>query len=498
MFDSSAKPLADVNSIPSLPVWPTQINVIIGERPPVHVDFHKLKLEWDFYDASYMGGSRYIRDGKDCSGNPVLVQHPCESTSGYEGRRALTAYHNYPRAVTDRLTALIFSRPVKRDSNETFAKWLMNVDGRGTPVQVFMHDRMTKAATLGVWGLVIDSNLIDTPTSKASENEIADIFLRDIDPRSCINWTPDRRAVLLKNGNQIQLVDDVNVTTWMLDQEGRVQGTGIVVPHGWNTNPIVWMHGCQDTEGPESSLIGDVACHSMTLANYCSWLTEELQKATFSQFILAAPNLDNSKLANVELGSRNWLVIPLAATDVKWECVGSNPDQAASLRESVKAEVEAIYRSVGLQPPDAQKMGQAESGVALQIRLSEMSSNASRLANNAEQCENTLIRLWTGATGVTVEDTSYPDPDDMDTGSIQDELNQALSIISADVPNTLKAAQVDGYVNKKFSKLDKKVKDELIEEVNKFYDDASVEERKQKEFDQQKELKGKPDSGFEK
>jgi len=64
------------------------------------------------------------------------------------------------------------------------------------------------------------------------------------------------------------------------------------------------------------------------------------------------------------------------------------------------------------------------------------------------------------------------------------------------VPNTLKAAQVDGYVNKKFSKLDKKVKDELIEEVNKFYDDAAVEERKQKEFDQQKELKGKPDSGF--
>ena len=493
---SDSQKISDMNNkLPAIPVMPTRIKVITGEQPPIHPDYMKLKLEWDFYGASYSGGSRY-KDAKDCNGQPVLVQHTCESRAGFEGRKALTAYHNYPRAVVDRLTSLIFSRPVKRDSNETFATWQLDMDGKGTNMQVFMHDKMIQASVYGIWGLVIDSNLIDTPTSKASENELAKIVIRDVDPRSCINWTPNRTEVLLKNGQQIQLVDNENVTTWQLDKEGRVEGIGKVQPHGWEFNPIVWIRGCQDVEGPESSLIGDVAEHSRLLCNYCSWLTEELQKATFSQFVLAAPNLDNSKLANVALGSRNWLVIPLSGSDVKWECVGSDPAQAESLRLSITQEVESIYRSVGLQPPDTVRSA-AESGVALQIRLSEMSSNAARLASNAEQAENELIKLWTGAIGVSLEDTKYPDPDDLDTGSVADELQQALSVITADVPNSLKAATVDAFASKKFDKLDKKIKDELITDINTFYSDAEVDKRKQEAFDQEKELKSNG-SGFPK
>ena len=496
-FDSTGVPLSEVNNPQPYQMQSPdpRIKVVIGEKPPTHKDYKMLCDEWSFYNASYVGGARY-KNAQDCNGKDVLVQHTCESRAGYEARKCLSAYHNYPRAVTDRLTSLIFSRPVKRDPEQTFGEWTKDVDGKGTQIQVFMHDRMCKAATYGIWGLVIDSNLINAPTSKASENDISKIVIRDIDPRSCINWTPDRDEVLLKQEGRIQLVDKVNVTTFLLDEKGEVAGAGLVIPHGWVDNPIVWLYGCQAEEGPEASLIGDVAEHSRELFNYCSWLTEELQKATFSQFVLAAPNLDNSKLANVPLGSRNWLVIPLSGQDVKWECVGAEADQALSLRESIKQKIEAIYRSVGLEPPDVQKKGAAESGVALQMRLSEVSSNASRLANNAEQTENRLIALWSGATGIEIEETSYPDPDDMDTGSIQDELNQAMSIITADVPNGLKATQINSYVNKKFAKMDKKTKDELITEVNAWYDDAAVEERKQVEFDQQKELKGKPDSNF--
>jgi hypothetical protein len=481
------KDLKPVNSkLPELPVPVQRIVVVQGERPPLHEDYNKLKMEWDFYDSSYKGGSRY-KDTKDCNGYPVLVQHTCESKIGFENRKSLSAYYNYPRAITDRFISMIFSRPVSRDENPSYSDWRSDVDGQGTDIHVFMNDRLIKAAVLGIWGVVIDSNLINPPTSKLAESQLARITLRDIDPRSCINWIPDRSEVLLKQGKQIQLVDTINVTTWKLDDEGRVEGMGITRPHGWNGNPIVWLHGCQDQEGPEASLIGDVAEHARLLMNYSSWLSEELQKATFSQFILAAPNLDQSKLANVPLGSRNWLVIPLAAQDVKWECVGADPSQSESLRASIQQEVESIYRSVGLQPPE-QIRSSAESGVALQIRLSEMSNNASKLAQNAEQCENKIQMLWSGATGVEVENVRYPDPDDMDVGSIQDELNQALSVITADVPNLIKSKQVETYASKKFNKLEKKDKDELIKAINTYYTDEAVESRKQAEVDMQKQL----------
>jgi hypothetical protein len=501
-FDSTGVPLSEVNNpTPSYPYRPQPIKVVEGEKPPIHPEYHKLCREWDFYESSWKGGSRY-KDARDENGLPVLVQHSSESKQGFESRKSLSSYNNFPRAVIDRMTSLIFSRPIKRDPNEKFSEWCENVDGNKTCMHIFMHDRMVKAATLGIWGMVIDSNIIDPPTSKLSEDETAKIYIRDIDPRSCINWSKDRKIVLLKQPDQIQLVDDTNVTTWKLDEDGNVLATPMVVSHGWEYNPIIWLYGCAAQEGPEASLIGDVSTHSKLLFNYKSWLMEESQKATFSTFVVTAPNLDPSKMAMVPLGSRNWLLFPCVATDIRWECIGSDPAQAASLRDSIEKEIDQIYQSVGLQRSEAIRSS-AESGVAIQIRLSEMSSNASRLAENAEQAENKILELWSTATGVEVEETCYPDPDDMDTGSLADDLKQALDVVSANMPEVLKGTMVRHFAEKKFDNMDKAEKDELVKAITLYYSEEAKAERDQAKMDQIQEAKPegpkvKPDGQSEK
>lgn len=190
-----ASPLAVVRGDrPTPPSWARKLDAKwFQQSHPVVERFHE---EWQFYLDSYEGGKTYREGGH-------LFRYERESESRYNERVARAHYANYTSTVVDIPLGHLFKREIVRKSqpvsvNDTntqlsdeYQRFIVDVDGLGTPMDEFVRQAMTQAMIFG-WAPVF----IDMPRVKRRIRNLADQkkaglhpYLTLVNPLNVINWS---------------------------------------------------------------------------------------------------------------------------------------------------------------------------------------------------------------------------------------------------------------------------------------------------------------------
>jgi len=468
----------------SMPDTNRIITLEVNKLPPIHPQYHKLCAEWSYYMASYEGGARY-KEANDADGGPVFIPHEHESDKGKNRRKRFSVYHNYVKAIVDRLVGYVHEAAITRSESTTFDEWEDNID-----LCFRMREGSTKASVLGRWHWIVDSTKTqDIVTESQAQEAGVTITLSDLHPQRVIDWNKDFSEMLVMHENPAYpngLLIHWKATTYIkypLDKTGYVMPPEPEVTHGYPRIPIVTMWGLNQDCTPSASVVGDISEICRVLYNLDSILREELQRQTFSQWWVAGVDPDTLKAASTEIGSRKIVAINVPANQVSLTRMSSDPSQAESIRLTMEADVKEIYRMVGMRMPEVE-VG-PESGRALKVRFVETALLAAKISRNAEKAESCIIDLYNAATGQDIEHPEYPEVQDFDEASLLEDLKATLDMVSATLPEVVKCAKVQQYIKKDFARLDESERDELIKATIVFYKKAEEDAAKLKEQEQQ-------------
>jgi hypothetical protein len=313
----------------------------------------------------------------------------------------------------------------------------------------FMRRATLMAGIMGRWFVQLDST---KPEQKMTQAQAAaagsKIVLTDLHPRRVLDWRANPRELLVTDDSVgryggARLWTDQSVQVVLLDKTGMVASVEPADMHGWTAMPIVEVTSHVSGE----SVIEDVAELQLSIFNMDSLLKEELSKQTFSQWWLASPNIKPEDLQSVDVGSRKVLVLPVDANTIKFERLSGDTSQADSIRASIQADIQEVYRCMGLKDPTVEQG--TESGRALKIRFTETAYIAASLADMAEDAEEQITELWAGAMGVEVDGPEYPDS--FDSEDMVAELEASLKVIGGQFPPSVKRAQVRKFVDDAFA-----------------------------------------------
>lgn len=423
-----------------------------GLAVPKDKGWDKRNRQYLFWGVSYRGGADY-KGAKDADGQPVFIAHELESASGVDRRKRLAVYRNYCRAIVDQFNNFIFSNPIKRDkTNVAFSEWSLDVDGAGTTFHDFMKRAARNAAIYGQWFVTVDTTKTDPLQTQAQARAAGNrAFAIHVHPAQVLAIKTRGEEIIellveFPELKQVRAYDAVTMITATV-RDGFVQAIGDEEPHGYDRVPFVRVESMGECE----SQIRDIAEVNKSLFNLQALHAEELQRQTFTQYVLAG--LDAADLTPADpVGGRKFLCVNRPASDIAIHKLAADPTQAASIREAIDADTKEIYRLAGLWTPEVAQG--VESGRALKIRFNQVALNAAAIADYAEKAENGIIALWQAATGSTVEIANSDYPEEFDVEELGQELDRALKLMSGNFPWVLQREQILALVNRICPKLD--------------------------------------------
>ena len=437
----------------------------VGDPLPFHKDYEAEKTRRAFWRLSFAGGSKY-KDGKDASNRDIFIQHEQESPAGKMRRLSLSVYKNYCKPITQKYNDFVFTSAIERDKdNAAFTEWAKNVDTLGTP----LHDFIKKST---LWAAVEKNRYVLFDTTKTAEvvnqaqakQSKAQVFMVDIAADAVVNHVIVNGAlsealVFFEERSEARLYTETDYQTIQL-KENQIISISPAVKHPWGGIPVVKASAVCGLES-DSSMLEDIAEINKSIFNMDAMLREELANQTFSQWALFGVKKDDMDEAEVSYNARKFLCI--AHKDASAVRLAADVSQAQSIRDTIKGDVQEIYRLAGLHAPEVQEQG-AESGRALKIRWNDVEMTAASIADHAEKFENNCIKLWSaGMGGSEVQPTDYPE--EFDTEEIVDSLKITLDMLGSQLPFTLKRLQVEEFAKKKFPKMEEDDAREFMKEL---------------------------------
>jgi hypothetical protein len=349
-----------------------------------------------------------------------LVAHPREwqdhtaatptvPTKKLKARRSLAKYDNLAaRIIEAKKSALFRETPTRRigpEENkepEPIQEWWDDVDGRGTNMDDFLWLAWDAAATFGHVFIYMDRE-IDDP---------ARIILRLYLPLDVPDWLEDDRgdltAVKLLEGvprtdltqsyaamqQRYRIVDDA---TWTLyDQKGKLEATG---EHGMGVLPVVRLFAKRRplTPGIGQSVL-DNPQHFVDLYNLESELRELLRNQTFS--LLNVPLGTGPDAMRVE-DARAMMGQATGTEDVLFSgtaasFIAADAANVTAYQTEIERVQRLIYRLAAIQWESDSKDAEAEG--SLKLKREDMNQVLSAYADELEQADVAVAKLWYRAT----------------------------------------------------------------------------------------------------
>jgi len=375
-----------------------------------HEDYTASIKAWNFYEASYEGGDRFI--------NLVIKQHTRESNENFQKRKEDAIYVNFPKEIVDIFSFYLTEKPVLRrlgslDKNNLWSIFKDDCDLEGTNFDVYMNRVGTIAAVYGSVGVLVDKPIGNGVPIQTRNDEIENRiypYCATYTRPNIFDWeyrrdpqTGRRMLVYLKLAE-----DGGDITRWYPNrwerwtfpktEEGK-ELDPIMIDAGENRLgeiPFVWAENLKHLSKKDLGVadVTEISKVSASITRNFSHGEEVIEWAAFPM-LLEPMGPDDGDEAS-EAG-------PMAVKEFDPETPNAKPEWLESkvfepiqaVKDWIDKKIDLIFQMAHLEGVHAvEKSKEARSAVALRLEFNQLWSVLSSKAENLNEAELKIIWYW--------------------------------------------------------------------------------------------------------
>jgi hypothetical protein len=431
---------------------------------------------WDFLWASYKGGPSY-KNAYDSNGEEIWISHELETDKRMARRLRHATYKNYCKTITDKYRDFVYRGdivwPPKTDDTPRLNRFLDDCDNNGTTFAQYMRNATRMAQVMGEHLIGIDAPLAtdgEAPVTQGQEDQQGlRCYVTQADIRLMVDYESNGRGfdrIVLEENFRVKgnLGESETWTKcfieWLPEHWVRYDIGGNIIDgaeHKFGCVP--WWIYSFDAEG--SSQIADIAECSRKIFNLASLLDEELYSRTFTQTFITGEGIKEGDVRQVAGGNSNVIVIP---HDANIHYKGADPNQAASILNSISVEIKEIWRQAGLESGDPTETKQPESGTAKAWAFHSVEQLLKGISDTSEENANFLLSKLVELEAIEgTRETKANYPDSFDVTAFAEDLENSITMMTINkFPLTASKELIRNLIAKQLPKL----KPEIAEAIN--------------------------------
>ena len=466
-----------------------------------HPEFTDYETLFNLFYAAYKGGYEWMKNV-----GTYLNTHRMEADLDYRNRQARAFYLNYCKRVVDAYTNFIFKNGVTRSTDTQLELFFDNADGMGGSINDIMKRISCLSSVYGRVDCIVDAPYQPTGKEvsvrqvKEGENLLPYIILRSpletldwsLDPVGRFNWVffryvyyTDEDPMIVRDTSNMYRYKVITLKDWEeFDDLGNSIGSGP------NDVGEVFVHRCYhkfDSGLIGTSLIADIAYINREIFNWCSLISEQIYKQTFSQLVVpddgsyfetnyrdrgdlgdatatvaGAPALRTHDLA-ARIGSSYAFTFPSTSGQPP-QYISPSRDQIQVIWDMIADLVIEIYRLAGLGSAESQE--DSSSGRSRQRQFLAVDASLRAKAEVLEKAENEIIRLYCVRQGLEFKD-EYKSvySKDFDILSFTEELDSEIKAVTAAFSPTLNKYVLKRMASKFIDEAPIQVKNQVLSEI---------------------------------
>lgn len=443
-------------------------------------------LYYNFYIllyASYKGGNEYLQLVDD-----YLIQHRLEDDSDYTARQDRSYFLNYCKRVVEAYTNFIFKEEVVRSEDPILKEFFKNADGKGGSFTSVMQKISSLSSVYGFMDAIVDAPVASqerlTRRDVKEQKTLPYVVLRNpietpdwsFDEWGALNWVlykyvfyEDADPEVERDTENIYRYKIITRDAW---EEFNESGS---INTGTNELKEVFIHRCYNrTDGGTigTSLIGDIALINKEIFNWCSLISEQISRQTFSQLVVpddgdhynSVDSEGNQFNSFVQTVGTAWAFTFPASSGQPPRFISPDHEQIATIWKMVQDHIAEIYRLVGL---TATESTDSASGRAKQRQFISVEAALRAKARTLEQAENEILRLVCLRQNKDfTEDMKSKYPTHFDVLGFVEELETTFKIITANASETLNKYLLKKIATSVLSEATSEVKEKARKEID--------------------------------
>lgn len=455
------------------------ISLLLDRTHPdydLYLDFYKLLY------ASYKGGNEYMQFVDD-----YLIQHRLENATDYKTRKERAYFLNYCKRVVEAYTNFIFKEEIVRSDNPMLKAFFKNADGKGGSFTSVMQKISSLSSVYGFMDAIVDAPVSDkerlTRRDVKEQKSLPYVVLRNpiettdwsFDEWGVLNWVlykyvfyNDADPTVARDTENVYRYKIITRDTWedFTDAES--------IRSGSNSLKEVFVHRCYnriDGGVVGTSLIGDIVLINKEIFNWCSLISEQISRQTFSQLVVPDDG-DHFNSVNSEGEETNSFVQTVgtayaftfpATSGQPPRFISPDHEQIDVIWKMVQDHIAEIYRLVGL---TATESTDDSSGRAKQRQFISVEAALKAKAKTLEQAENEIIRLVCLRQGIEfTEDLQSKYPTNFDVLGFVTELETTFKIITSNISETLNKYLLQKISSSVLSEATSDIKEKVKSEI---------------------------------
>jgi hypothetical protein len=421
--------------------------IVVGKKLPIEQSYFKEKEEIDFFRLSYEASGVDYTLGT-CPDGDIIPKFSCEESQDWAMRRKLTPTRSYVSSIIQKYNSSIFrNEPSRATESDLYDQLLEDADGNGNTLNWVMKEALKNAQIDGKSYLYTHDDVeeleVSTVAQRNSANIRSYITIIKADGVVAIEETDNRiiEAVIIlqdsEGKNKARYLNDSIYFDIEIDKNTKVLLIGDEIYHGYSSIPLTQLKPLEVAQSKP------ISYSQRTIVNILSLLHQEISDHTFSKYVLSGVRLPQDENApRLTYGSKRMIV--LEDQGAKLDVLGSQVDQAESLRNQIKLEEDNLYYSAGFgnQNLDPTNM----SGFALSILKDDFFQTCDALKSDTEDAENYIVGLIGEKEGFDYIPAIYSSRFIADDGNT--ELSKLRDALALNLPSRFKQLLILDYLNK--------------------------------------------------
>jgi hypothetical protein len=433
------------------------------------------------YDA-YTGSGGFV-DGS------YLFRHKREDDEDFLKRKRMARYSNFVKVIVNALTNPIFKKTIVRDfeSNKMMEDFMDDVDGKGTPINIFIK-RAAKWARVYNRIFIVEDNYTAEQMVGNKEDAMQNRqfpYLYIVRPDQVVDYTCDKSGRFLMfsykvrakmSKNDLKANSSYEEWTWT-PETWSCKTDDKLVSEGENSIgivPVVALSASDEQEDnplPVPDML-HIARANRDIYNRDSEKREILRNQCFPVLVYpmtpqmaaqARQRDENGNEIGLNIGTNNMMNVDASASAMP-EFIAPPMEPVNVLQQEIKDIIDDMFRQAGLTSVLAIQTKQ--SGVAKQWDFEETTNILADMAENCEMAETGIFHLFEAWTKTEVKDLKVKYPRNFNITDIVDELDKAQKMKDLVVGGTV----VEREVNRKiaevyFADVDDKRYAEIMNEI---------------------------------